>query len=180
MMKGRRILAAPLRRPGERTRYAGSALSSGATGRESHTRERPLRLLRAGGDIAARWPYLLVLVGFLLAGCVSKGTAEARARAAFMAGQQQQLQQQAATMARQSQIRGPTVTVLGPVRNSLVPWTADLTLAKAVLAAEYYGPRDPSVIIIQRGGKEFSYDPKTLLSGQDIPLDPNDVVEISP
>jgi hypothetical protein len=115
-----------------------------------------------------------------LAGCVSKSTAAARARAAFMAGQQQQLQQQTSMMARQNQIRGPTVTVLGPVRNSLVPWTADLTLAKAVLAAEYYGPRDPSAIIIQRGGKEFTYDPETLLNGQDIPIDPNDVIEISP
>ena len=50
-----------------------------------------------------------------LAACVSKTKAQSEARAAFIAGQQQ-----AAMMARQSQIQGPTVTVIGEVRNALV------------------------------------------------------------
>ena len=110
----------------------------------------------------------------LLTGCVSKSTAEARARAAFFAGQQQE----AAILARQPQIQGPTVTVLGEVRNARVPWTVDLTLAKAVVAADYYGRIDPTVIVIQREGKEIPYDPKTLLNGQDVLLQPNDVIEL--
>src|SRR5262249_28043254 len=79
--------------------------------------------------------WIALLLGCsVLAGCVSKGKAQAQARAAFIAGQQQ-----AAMVSRQTQLQGPTVTVLGEVRNSLVPWTPDLTLAKAVLAAAYYG-----------------------------------------
>ena len=116
---------------------------------------------------------LVVALGFPM-GCVSKKTAEARARAAFLAGQQQQ----SAMVARQTQLRGPTVTVLGEVRNALVPWTIDLTLAKAVIAADYYGRVDPTAIVIQRDGKEISYEPKMLLSGQDVPLQPNDVIEL--
>ena len=112
-------------------------------------------------------------LGFL-AGCVSKKTAEARARAAFLAGQQQQ----SALMARQTPLQGPTVTVLGEVRNALVPWAIDLTLAKAVIAADYYGRIDPTAIVIRRDGKEISYEPRMLLSGQDVPLEPNDVIEL--
>src|SRR5690349_11130639 len=87
----------------------------------------------------------------LLAGCVSKAKAQAQANAAFIAGQQR-----AAMMSRQTQLQGPTVTVVGDVRNALVPWTPDLTLAKAVLAAAYYGTSDPTVIVIQRDGKEIN------------------------
>jgi|SRR5581483_99280 len=109
----------------------------------------------------------------LLAGCVSKSTAEARARAAFLAGQQQ-----ATMMARQAQIQGPTVTVVGEVRNPLVPWTTELTLAKAVIAADYYGQVDPTEIDVQRNGQEIKYDPKTLLGGVDVQLEPSDVIVI--
>ena len=109
----------------------------------------------------------------VLAGCVSKTKAQAQASAAFIAGQQQ-----AAMMSRQTQLQGPTVTVVGEVRNSLVPWAPDLTLAKAVLAAAYYGTSDPTVIIIQRDGKEINCDPKRLLSGQDVQLEPSDVIEL--
>jgi len=118
--------------------------------------------------------HLAVLISlFLVTGCVSKSKADARARAAFLAGQQQ-----AAIINRQSQFQGPTVTVLGEVRNSLVPWTVELTLAKAVIAAEYYGKTDPTEIIIQRAGKELTYDPKELLSGQDVQLQPSDVIQL--
>lgn len=113
----------------------------------------------------------LLLGGWFLAGCVSKSTAQARERAAFLAGQQQ-----AAMMARQTQLQGPTVTVIGEVRNAQIRWTPDLTLAKAVVAADYFGRTDPTAILLQREGKETSYEPKTLLSGQDVPLEPNDVI----
>src|SRR5258708_37986816 len=76
----------------------------------------------------------ILLWSMLLTGCVSKSKADARARAAFFAGQQQ-----AAQITRQTQLQGPTVTVVGEVRNAMVRWTVDLTLAKAVIAASYYG-----------------------------------------
>jgi hypothetical protein len=119
---------------------------------------------------AARWGCSLFFA-FLLAGCVSKSTADARAKAAFLAGQQQ-----ATMLGRQTQIQGPTVTVIGEVRNSVVPWTADLTLAKAVIAADYYGQADPTEIEVQRNGQEMKYDPKKLLNGADVQLEPNDVI----
>ena len=82
-------------------------------------------------------------------------------------------------MARQTQLQGPTVTVVGEVRNPLVRWTLDLTLAKAVVEAQYYGRTDPTRIVIQRDGKEIPCDPKKLLQGQDIPLQPNDVIMLT-
>lgn len=124
-------------------------------------------------------PSLILLGAFAvfggLSGCVSKTAAQAQARAAFLAGQQQAMQ----TMIER-QAEGPTVTFVGPVRNILVPWTANLTLAKAVVAADYFGKGDPHEIIICRSGQQIPVDPKQLLAGEDVPLMPRDVVEIKP
>jgi len=130
-------------------------------------------------ETRVRWNWyeaavFILLAGLcLLSGCVSKSKAEADAKAAFLAGQRQ-----TAMMAWQNQIKGPTVTVIGAVRNPLVPWTADLTLAKALLAAQYYGQTDPSEVLIQRNGQEIRYDPKQLLDGTDVQLQPSDVIQI--
>jgi hypothetical protein len=59
-----------------------------------------------------------------------------------------------------------------------VPWTAELTLAKAVVAAEYFGDKDPTEILIVRNGKAIRCDPKKLLEGEDVPLEPQDLVEL--
>ncbi|HVV73696.1 MAG TPA: hypothetical protein VHI52_19685 [Verrucomicrobiae bacterium] len=108
-----------------------------------------------------------------LTGCVSKATAQAQARAAFLAGQQQALER-----LQQTQPHGPTVTFIGEVRNNLIPWTADLTLAKALVAAQYYGATDPGVLIVTRDNQPTRVDPKQLLNGNDMLLLPGDVVEI--
>ena len=115
----------------------------------------------------------LGLMPLLVAGCMSKKKADAQARTAFLAGQRQALE-----IVQQAQARGPSITVLGEVRNSIVPWTSDLTLAKALVAADYRGATDPIEILIERQGKATSYDPKKLLTGEDVPLQPNDVVQI--
>jgi len=115
----------------------------------------------------------LIVLPILAAGCVSKATAEARARSAFLSGQQQALERM-----QQNQARGPSVTFLGEVKNNLIPWTADLTLARAIVAAEYYGRIDPKEIVVLRDNHEMSIDPKQLLSGGDIPLQPQDVIEL--
>jgi len=117
------------------------------------------------------WGMLLVAVA--LGGCVSKGKANAQARAAFMAGQQQ-------AMARMQQAQGPSVTINGEVRNHVVPWTEGLTLAKAVLAADYCGAKDPGQLLIVHNGIATHVDPKQLLSGVDIPLQPGDIVQLVP
>ncbi len=118
---------------------------------------------------------MAVAVACSLSGCVSKSAAQAEARAAFVAGQQQAMQNMI-----ERQAEGPTVSFVGPVRNILVPWTANLTLAKAVVAADYFGKGDPSEIIICRSGQQIPVDPKKLLTGEDVPLMPRDVVEIKP
>lgn len=112
-----------------------------------------------------------VLVCLTCTSCVSKSKAQAQARTAFLAGQQQ-----AAIMNQRAPFQGPTVTILGEVKNNIVPWTADLTLAKALLAANYYGSSDPTEILVQRGTQEIRYNSAKLLSGEDLQLQPNDVV----
>ena len=114
------------------------------------------------------WP-LVILVA--LAGCTTQSKSNARARAAFVAGQRQ-------AMLRAMQPQEPSVRVNGNVKNPVIPWTEELTVARAVIAAGYSGHRDPRVILIVRNGQEIQLDPGQLLRGEDVPLQSGDVVEI--
>jgi len=105
------------------------------------------------------------------AGCVTKSKAQAEAQKAFFAGQQQ-------AMMRMSQPQQPVVTFIGPVHNPMVPWSQDLTLAKAIVAAGYDAKADPKQIMIVRNGQAIPVDPKKLLEGEDIPLVAGDLVQI--
>ena len=67
-----------------------------------------------------------LLLAATFSGCVSKSKADAKARAAFLAGQQQAVMR---VQQAQTQGQGPSVTVNGEVRNHVVPWTEGLTLA---------------------------------------------------
>ena len=126
------------------------------------------------------WPQLKtfnfsLVLGYCLlvlfsTGCVSKTKAKAEARAAFMAGQQQ------AMMARMPQPTGNIVTIVGPVKTPQVPWTQNLTLAKAIVTAGYESASDPKQIMIVRNGQAVPVDPYTLLEGEDVPLLPGDMV----
>jgi hypothetical protein len=118
----------------------------------------------------------LLLAG-TFGGCVSKSKADAKARAAYIAGQQQAMMriQQA-----QTQGQGPCVTVNGEVRNHVVPWTEGLTLAKAVVAADYIGAADPGQILIVHNGLATRVELSQLLSGLDIPLQPGDIIQLMP
>ena len=117
------------------------------------------------------WVIASLLVVTAGSGCVTKREAEARARAAFFEGQNRAL------MARPA-IQGPAVSFMGPVRNATVPWTPDLTLAQAVIAADYMGPQDPKLIVIRRQNEEIPVNPQHLLGGVDIPVVAGDVIEI--
>ena len=73
----------------------------------------------------------------------------------------------------------PVVWLKGPVRNPRVPWTEDLTLAQALLVAEYTGLNNPFKIDVIRQGKRYSINVGRLLRGLENPLmEPGDVVEI--
>src|SRR5712671_6017552 len=82
-----------------------------------------------------------------LSACITKSKAKAQAREAFIAGQQEAM----ARMAQQPQ--KPSVTFIGPVKNPTIPWTHELTLAKAILAAGYIGAVEPSHIMIVRNNQ---------------------------
>lgn len=108
------------------------------------------------------------------AGCVSKAKAKAQAQSAFLAGQQEAL----ARMQQQSAFANATVRINGAVRQNVIPWTESMTLGSALVAAEYFGP-DPLEIIILRSGRPLRVDPKDLLAGRDIQLQPGDVIQIN-
>lgn len=112
-----------------------------------------------------RWWILASAV--VLAGCVSRKTAQSQAQASFLAGQQQAGQQM------------PVVFVRGEVRKNFVPWHEGLTLAEAVAAADYHGVRDPKTIVMTRQGASVTVNVRQLLQGRDnLELQPGDVLEL--
>ena len=115
---------------------------------------------------------ILLLSAVLFCGCETKSQAQARAQAAYLAGQNAALRQQ------QAQEQAPGVTVIGPVQNSDVPWVEGLTLAQAIATARYLGQHDPKEIIITRQGESAKLAPKMLLNGADVPLEPGDTIVI--
>jgi len=115
---------------------------------------------------------LCVLIAAVSTGCVSKSKANAQARAAYFAGKQQGMAIRA---------NGPSVWVVGNVRQPIVPWTEELTLARAVATAYYLGQNDPSQITIYRSGQPpISVNPQDMLRGSDMPLEAGDRVDIRP
>jgi hypothetical protein len=115
--------------------------------------------------------FCVLLLALSCAGCVSKAKADSQARAAFAAGQQQAL-------IRMQQTAVPNITVHGTVRNPLVPWSPELTVAKAIVAAEYLGKKDPTEIIVVRKSQAFRIDPKQLFNGNDPLLETGDIIEL--
>ncbi|HSY74726.1 MAG TPA: hypothetical protein VK810_04585, partial [Dongiaceae bacterium] len=113
----------------------------------------------------------ILLLTSVVAGCTTRSSANARVRAAYLAGQNAVLRQQQ---------QFPTVKVLGPVQNPQVPWVAGLTLAQAIATANYLDPHEPKQIIITRDGESATVDPNVLLNGTDVPLEAGDVVELRP
>lgn len=116
--------------------------------------------------------FILVLAA-VAGGCTTQSSANARTRAAYLAGQNAVLRQQQA-----AQFSG--VTILGPVQNQQVPWVDGLTLAQAIATANYLDSREPEQIIITRNGENATIDPKVLLNGAVVPLEAGDVIELRP
>src|SRR5690242_5144991 len=111
------------------------------------------RSLWAGGALVFAAIALLVL-----AGCVSKSKAQARTRRAYLAGQQQALARMPHGVDPSSS--APTIAFVGPVKNPVLIWSPDLTLAHALVEAGYEGATDPAAIIIHRTGEEISITPQ--------------------
>jgi hypothetical protein len=117
------------------------------------------------------WAWLSVCGMLLAAGCVSQAKAREDVKKAYLAGQGE-------AMARMQRNLGQSVIIQGQVRQSFLPWTRELTLAKAIVAAGYYGPEDPKEITIIRNDEEVPVDMQRLLSGEDYPLAPGDTIRI--
>ena len=109
----------------------------------------------------------VLILALAAAGCVSKSTEIARARAAYLAGQ--------SAAARDAETQ-TNIIVLGDVQNHQVPWTDGMTLARAIVAANYGGLHAPHQIILQRQGQQAEIDPKALLRGGTVQLEPGDVI----
>ncbi len=111
-----------------------------------------------------------VLVLALLCGCVSKQESARKVQQAYLAGQRDALAKQNKT---------DSVWVVGNVWNPIIPWTEDLTLARAIVAAAYRGSRDPSEIVLRREGQPaFHVTAAQLLKGVDFPLNAGDRIEV--
>jgi hypothetical protein len=120
----------------------------------------------------------IALVVIAAPGCTTKSRARSQAHAAYMAGQEQGAARAKAQMQQQPSFQGPSVSFVGDVNHRVLPWTPDLTLAQAIIAAQYQPPGDPRQIVIIREGQELPVSPQGLLQGQDVPLLPGDVVEM--
>jgi hypothetical protein len=116
---------------------------------------------------------VLLVVLLPLCGCTTKSSAKAQSRAAFAQGQQQ-------AFAQIHEEQRTSIRVIGPVRNPEIAWTDGLTLAQVIASADYTDPRDPKAIFVIRRSERFYFDPKTLLRGRDMPLEPGDTVELQP
>jgi len=46
------------------------------------------------------------------------------------------------------------------------------------VAANYYGATDPVSIVLIRDGQQTTYNPASLLQGDDVLLEPRDIVEL--
>ena len=111
---------------------------------------------------------ILILSLAVVTGCVSKSKADAQARAAFMAGQKS---------AYQSMVASQTdIIVLGNVQKHDLPWATGMTLVQAIADAQYTGKQDPTDIMLKRNSVQTEIDPKQLLGGRDMTLQPGDVI----
>jgi hypothetical protein len=111
--------------------------------------------------------FILAVTLFVPGGCTTKSAARQRAQKAYLVGRQSAMKSQ------------QIVSVLGEVRNPTVIWTEGLTLAKAVVLAEFTGTQDPGTISVTRKGERVQFTGRQLLNGEEGPLlQPGDLIEI--
>lgn len=127
-------------------------------------------MIRRHITLSLLWlPTLLVLLP--VCGCVSRSTASADARAAYVAGQKD-------AYAKIVAEDRTNITVVGDVASPKISWVEGLTLARAIATADYTGIMSPKEITLMRRGQRATIDPKNLLNGNDVPLEPGDTIFI--
>ena len=111
----------------------------------------------------------LLLLSLAASGCVSRSQDKADARAAYLAGQKD-------AYAAIATAQRTGIKVIGPVQTPEVPWVEGLTLAQAIATANYTASSSPKEIVLLRRGESATIDPKDLLKGRDVPLEPGDTI----
>jgi hypothetical protein len=104
-------------------------------------------------------------------GCVTRSQAEADEHEAYLDGQRD-------AFASVAEANRTSIMVIGQVQNREIPWKDGMTLAQAIVAANYVSNFNPREIILLRRGKSISIDPKELLRGHDVPLEPGDTITL--
>jgi hypothetical protein len=122
----------------------------------------------------------ILILALAATGCTTSRSARLAQQNAFLAGQNQALRQQLEEQQQQAQQAAalPSVTIIGPVQNSHVPWVAGLTLAQAIATANYLDSNPPAQVVITRNGESATISTSTLINGPDVPLESGDIVEL--
>ena len=113
----------------------------------------------------------LLLLSLAVTGCVTRSKAKADAQAAYLKGQKDAYASIAAT-------QRTGIKVYGPVQHAEVPWVEGLTLAQAIATANYTAHGNPKEILLLRRGESAAIDPRDLLNGRDVPLEPGDTITL--
>jgi len=118
---------------------------------------------------------MLPLSGALLAlaGCASQLEVHRQVVDAYRIGRQEE----AAAAAAKAQ--APCVSVRGNVKNPVIPWTEEMTLARAILDADDQSLTSPRKFFLTRGNRTIEITARQLLNGYDIPLEAGDIVSIA-
>jgi hypothetical protein len=132
---------------------------------------------------ATRFSFVIFVLALTAFGCAnhSKDKSDAQIRRAYAAGAaaaQLQMQQSQTQQPMTPPTGDPQVRVLGAVRNPVLVWSEGLTLARALVLAEYQRNTAPASITIYRNNQPLVIDPQAVLNGTDYPLFPGDMVYI--
>lgn len=113
----------------------------------------------------------LLILTVATGGCMTRSQAEADEREAYLAGQRD-------AFASMAEANRTSIMVIGQVQNHKIPWKDGMTLAQAIVEANYVSDFNPRQIILLRRGKSTGIDPKELLRGHDVPLEPGDTITL--
>ena len=125
---------------------------------------------------------LILAMALTAFGCAGhKEKTDEQLRRAYAAGAAAARMQMEQSQTQQPQIPpsgDPQVRILGAVKNPVLLWSEGLTLARALVLAEYQRNSPPSSITILRNNQPMQIDPQAILNGADYPLFPGDIVYI--
>jgi hypothetical protein len=133
---------------------------------------------------AFKYPSLILILALMGGGCANKAKTQEQMRRAYLAGaqaaraQMQQAQAPQSTPQMMPSTTEPQVRVVGSVKNPVLPWSEGLSLARALVEAEYEKSTAPSAITILRNNEPLQINVQQVLQGADYPLFPGDIVLI--